>query len=219
MTLERWLAEATEGLPAAARLRLESEYRAHWEASRCDPSCCDASQCDAGHAGGPHELFGPPRAVRLALRRLYLSPRQLAWRLGGFSPGMLVNLLGVAAVFALTLGPALARLPFWMVLALPALAATLFGLASLVTWRLERVRRSFVMDVVCAALSFALPTLLPLASWPTGQRLGGLLAGGWPLALLGAGALGLGVMLWHEARFRRTLALVGAAGGESLLTD
>jgi len=203
VTLEHWLAEATQGLPAAARLRLESEYRAHWEAS-----CCDAE-----HGSGPDELFGPPQTVRLALRRLYLSPRQLEWRLGGFSPGMLVNLLGVGAVFALTLGSALARLPFWTVLALPALAATLFGLASLATWRLERVQRSFVMDVVCVPLSFALPTLLVLASWPEGQRLGGVLASGWPLALLGAGALGLGVMLRHEARFRRTLALTGAACG------
>ncbi|WP_161882878.1 hypothetical protein [Deinococcus alpinitundrae] len=203
MTLERWLAEATRGLPAAARLRLESEYRAHWEDERCD----------AGHASSPDELFGSPLTVRLALRRLYLSPRQLAWRLGGLSPGMLVNLLGIGAVFALTLGPALERLAFWTVLTLPALAATLFGLASVATRKLERVRRSFVMDVVCVPLSFALPTPLLLASWPTGQRLNGLLASGWPLALLGLGALGLGVMLWHEARFRRTLALVGVACG------
>ena len=114
---------------------------------------------------------------------------------------------GRRAVFVLTLGPALARLPFWIVLALPALGAALFGLASLATWKLERVRRSFVMDVVCVPLSFALPTLLLLASGPAGQRLDGLRASGWPLALLGAGAVGLGIMLRHEARFRRTLAL------------
>lgn len=208
MTLESWLAEATRGLPAAARLRLEGEYRAHWEASRRE-----ANHCEAENDAGPLDLFGPPQAVRLALRRLYLSQRQLDWRRSGHSLGMLVNLLGITAVFVLTLGPSLAQLPFWTVLALPALAAILFGLASLATRKLERVSRSFVMDVVCVLLCCALLTLLLLATWPTGQRLGGLLSSGWPLALLGAGALGLGVMLWHEVRFRRTLALVGAALG------
>ncbi|GAA4022245.1 hypothetical protein GCM10022631_40860 [Deinococcus rubellus] len=206
MTLEHWLAEATWGLPAAARLRLEAEYRAHWEARRCE-----ANHCEAGNDAGPLDLFGPPQTVRLALRRLYLSQRQLDWRRSRYSLGMLVNLLGVTAAFVLTLGPSLARLPFWIVLALPAPAATLFGLASLTTRRLERVQRSFVMDVVCVLLCCALPTLLLLATWPTGQRLDGLLPSGWPLALLGAGMLGLGGMLWHEIRFRRTLALIGAA--------
>ena len=201
MSFAAWIEAATRGLPAAARRRLESEYRDHWEAS------------EAERPGGLSalELFGPPLAVRWELRRLYLSQRQLAWRKGGYSVGMVVNLLGVIAVFALTLCASAARVEFWTVIAFPALAATLFGLAWLMTLKLERFQRSFAMDVVCVLLSFALPTLLVLSSWPAQQRLPWLLTPGWPAALLGAGLLGLGAMVWHEHKFRRTLRLEGAA--------
>lgn len=199
MTFEQWLDAATRGLPASARVRLEREYAAHLE----DSVACGESDTLS--------LLGQPEAVRQSLRRLYLSQDELAWRSSGYSIGMVVNGLAILAVFALTLWSSLARRPFWTVISLPALGLVLFGLAYLLTQRLERRQRAFVMDSVCVLLFCALPAGLGLAALPKGERLSYLLSGnGWHLAaLLGLGALSLAGMFWHEKKLRRTLALGG----------
>lgn len=200
MTLENWLAEATRGLPAAARLRLEREYAAHLE---------DGAACGETDA---LSILGRPQVVRQSLRRLYLSQGELAWRSSGYSIGMVVNGLAILAVFAFTLWSSLARLPFWTVVSLPALGLVLFGLAHVLTQRFERRQRAFVMDSVCVLLCCALLAGLGLSALPSGERLDYLLSdGGWQFAaLLGLGMLSLAGMFWQERRLRRTLAL-GAA--------
>ena len=185
MKLDAWLGEATKGLPASVRSRLQNEYAAHLEDADADAL----------------SLFGPPEQVRREFRRLYLSESGLSWRVSGYSIGMLVNLVGVLLLFALTL---MLPLSFWLLLALPTLAASLFGGAYLATRRLEVRQRPFVMDMVCLLLCYALP--LGLALMDDQMTLPG-----WSLALLALGSAGGSAMLWHEGRFRRTLAIEGAA--------
>ena len=185
MKLDAWLGEATKGLPASVRSRLESEYTAHLEDVDADAL----------------SLFGPPEQVRREFRRLYLSESGLSWRVSGYSIGMLVNLVGVLLLFALTL---MLPLSFWLLLALPTLAALLFGGAYLATRRLELRLRPFVMDMVCLLLCYALPLVLILLDHPASPTL-------WTGALLALGVTGGGAMLWHEGRFRRTLALESTA--------
>lgn len=197
MTLERWLREATAGLPPEVARRVRAEYAAHVAESGLPE-------------GEAVAALGPPEAVRRSLGRTYLDEERLEVLRDGTAIGEAFPLVLALATSALLAGFAVSDaladgtpLRWWD--GLPsALTWMLIGLA----WGLTRSapperRRLWRTQAAFWSLQFLLWSREALDLWR-----GEDVVLPWFVPLWGLGLFGWLLHLVHEDRcLRRTLAL------------
>lgn len=193
MTLDRWLAAATAGLPPEVSQRVRAEYAAHIAES-------DLPEAEAVAA------LGRPEAVRRALGRTYLSAERLETLRRMPGRGLLIFVWGILplyGVFQAWNWSEQVPFPSWRLL--PP-TATLLLVASL--WLLTRrllAERRTLWRTSWGGLSFSFMLWL---QWTLEVLHGEEFVWPWFLPLFGLGLLS--ALCWtfrDDRRLRRTLAL------------
>lgn len=194
MTLERWLHEATAGLPPEVVQRVQAEYAAHVAESGLPEAEAVAA-------------LGQPGRVRRALGRTYLGEERLRTLRDGAGVPMVAAVVWVMPpLYALFLAwnyAAAAPFPWWRLLA-PALSLGLTALLWHLTRRLPAERRVLWRSTVGGlSLQFMLWFQWVLQTWHGEPFV-------WPWGLPVFGGMLLGLVCWtawDDRRLRRTLAL------------
>lgn len=194
MTLERWLEQATAGLPPEVAQRVRAEYAAH------------VTEADLPEAEAVAAL-GQPEGVRRALGRTYLGAERLRTLRDAPGTPMVVGLMwSMPPLYALSLAWIYAgEVPFpWWRLAAPTLTLLLTTLLWRLTRPLPTERRTLWRNAVGGlSIQFMLGTQWALQEWHGEGFV-------WPWFLSVFGVAILGILFWtawEDRRLRRTLAL------------